>query len=270
MELKGKGVFITGASAGIGEALAREFAQRGSNLVLVARRKDRLEALAAELKSKGVRVLTFIADVTQDGDLEKVAAAARKEFGKIDIVIANAGFGVAGDVQDLKLEDYRRQFETNIFGVLRTIQATLEDLKKSRGSYVLLGSVAGYIALPGGSPYAMSKHAVHALANSFRGELKKDGVTVTLIAPGFVVSEIRQIDNQGLHHPNASDPVPPFLRVPTEVAARKIVRAIVQRRPEAVITAHGKVAVFIQRHLPRWISLVTALGVKGRKQAEVK
>src|SRR6185436_16532555 len=132
LKFLGQVVLITGASSGIGAALARAFAREGANLVLAARRADRLAALAAEIEREGRRALSVTCDVTRDGDLERAAAAARTAFGGIDVAVANAGFGVVGPVERLTLDDYHRQFETNVFGVLRTIHATLPDLRARR------------------------------------------------------------------------------------------------------------------------------------------
>ena len=264
--LKDRTVFITGASSGIGMSLAKEFAKQGANLVITARRKPRLDGLAAELTGEGHRVLPVACDVTQDQEVHEAVAASVKEFGKIDVVIANAGFGVASVFEKLTLDDYRRQFETNVFGVLRTIYATLDELKKSRGTLVLLGSVSGYIALPGNSPYSMSKFAIHALASSLKNELRPFGVSVVLIAPGFVESEIRKVDNHGRLHPDAPDPVPNWLKVSTESAARTIVRAVVQRKAERIVTVHGKIAVLLKRHFPWAVDLAIRCGLRGRSE----
>lgn len=260
-ELKGKRVLITGASAGIGAAVARAFAAEGADLVLTARRGERLDALAAELRRGGVRALALSADVTLDGDLERVVGAAREELGGLDVVLANAGFGVTGKVEELELDDFRRQFETNVFGVLRTVYASLEELKRSQGRLGIVGSVAGWISRPGGAPYSMSKFAVRALAQSLRHELAPEGVSVTLISPGFVESEIRRVGNDGALA-EEPDPVPGWLRMPSEKAAREIVRALAQRRAEAVITGHGKALVFLERHSP-WVLEGVAQGLAG-------
>ena len=247
---------ITGASSGIGYFLAKEFASKGAQLSIVARRLDRLQALASELSKDGTPVETCQADVTASEDLNKAVEKTLKRFEKIDVVIANAGFGVAGDFERLKLEDYQRQFETNIYGVLRTIYSTLDSLKKSRGTLVLIGSVAGHIALPGSSAYSMSKSAIKALAEALRHELKPHGVSVVLISPGFIESEFRMIDNKGVFHKGYSDPVPAWLRMPTETAARQIVAAIAKRKAETVITIHGKFGVFMKRYFPFLVELV--------------
>jgi short-subunit dehydrogenase len=262
---EGRVVLITGASAGIGAALARQFAREGADLALTARRIDRLESLAAELRVGGRRAVAIAGDVTVTGDLERAVARAREALGRIDVVVANAGFGVVGELAALGVEDYRRQFETNVFGVLHTIYATLDELKRTRGTLAIIGSVSGHLALPGSSPYAMSKFAVRALAESLRYELAPHGVAVVLISPGFVESELRQVDNTGRFHPEAPDAVPRWLAMSAPAAARQIVRAVARRRREAVITGHGKVAVFAQRHVPSLVaSVVRAFGIRGR------
>jgi len=191
-----KVVFITGASSGIGEELARQLGQAGANLTLAARRKDLLEGLAQKIAAAGsTRPLVMQCDVTQDEDPKRAVAATVQQWGRLDVVIANAGFGVAGALKTLSIDDYRRQFDTNVLGVLRTIYAALPEIEKSHGNVVVIGSVSGWAASPGASAYAMSKFAVRALANSITPELAQSGVKVTLISPGFVVSDIRRVDN---------------------------------------------------------------------------
>jgi short-subunit dehydrogenase len=266
MQFRNRTVFITGASSGIGAALARQLAAQGAELILAARREDKLHEVVASLPQPHPMARIHSCDVTRDGDLEAVVEQVKREGGKIDIVIANAGFGVAGDLQTLALEDYRRQFETNVFGVLRTIYATLAELKRTRGQLVIIGSVAGYAPQPGASAYGMSKFAVRALAESLHVELAREGVAVTLISPGFVDSEIRRTDNRGVVHEHARDPVPAWLRVRADRAAREIVRAIHRRKREQVVTGHGKLLVFLYRHTPWLIRSFQRLGIKGRPE----
>jgi NAD(P)-dependent dehydrogenase (short-subunit alcohol dehydrogenase family) len=194
-----KSVLITGASSGIGAELAWQLGQAGAKLTLAARRRDRMESLAQKIAAlEGTpRPIISECDVTRDGDLERTVGEAVHAWGKLEIAIANAGFGVVAPLQKLTTDDYRRQFETNVFGVLRTIYAALPELEKSRGNLVIIGSVAGWVATPGASPYSMSKFALRALANAITPELRHSGIKVTLISPGFVASDIRRIDNTG-------------------------------------------------------------------------
>ena len=253
-----KTVLITGASSGIGAALAREYAGRGARLVLLARRMALLEALATELRAGGVTVLIGECDVTRDGEVARAVALAQTAGGKVDVVIANAGYSVAGIFQSLTLDDYRRQFETNVFGVLRTAYESLDGLRASGGQLVIMGSVAGHVAAPGASTYASSKFAVRALADSLRADLGREGIAVTLISPGFVDSDIRRVDNHGQLHAGACDPIPEWLRMRVDKAARAMVAAIESRRAEVIVTLHGKLIVFFVRHfhwLVRWVAM---------------
>jgi short-subunit dehydrogenase len=258
---------ITGASAGIGAALAREFARQGADLALLARRRERLLTLAAEIERLGRQALALTADVTVDGDVERAVAATLAAFGRLDVVVANAGFGVVGRFERLALDDYRRQFETNVFGVLRTARASLDALRASRGRLAIIGSVAGHIATPGSSPYAMSKFAVRGLSDALGHELAASGVSVTLVSPGFVESELRLVDNAGVLQASAPESVPRWLVMPASRAARQIVQAIARRRREVVITGHGKLGVFVQRHAP-WLvaGALRAFGLRSRPE----
>jgi NADP-dependent 3-hydroxy acid dehydrogenase YdfG len=268
MKFRDHVVLITGASSGIGAALARELAREGAKLVLLARRRERLESLCAEFATAGSQAVAHVGDVTRRADLDAAVALAVERFGRLDVAVANAGFGVVGPLENLGVEDYRQQFETNVFGVLETSKACLPELRKSRGRLVLIGSVAGHISAPNASPYAMSKFAIRALAMSLRAELRPHGVVVTLISPGFVASEIRQVDNRGAHHPHAKEPLPSWLVMPTDVAAKKIVSAVYRRRREAVITFHGKMLVWLQRFAPWVLRLAERRGVRGRSEPQ--
>jgi short-subunit dehydrogenase len=245
-------VLITGASSGIGAGLAREFSRRGERVALVARRVHQLEALAAELRAAGGQATAHGGNVTVDGDVARVVAELAAAGVRPHIVIANAGFGVVGKAQDLALGDYHRQFDTNVFGVLRTLHETLEPLRAMRGQFVVMGSVAGHLSGPGSSAYTMSKFAVRALAEALHGDLRAVGIGCTLISPGFVDSDIRRVDNHGGLHAHVEDPVPAWLRMKTATAARVMARGILRRKKEVIVTGHAKAIVFIARHFPRF------------------
>lgn len=249
-----KSVLITGASSGIGEELALQLARAGARLTLAARRKDRLESVAQRIAEPGrFRPLVSECDVTLDGDLERVVAEVVHAVGKLDVVFANAGFGVVAPLKKLTLEDFRRQFETNVFGVLRTIYAALPEAEKSRGNLAIIGSVSGWVSTPGAAPYSMSKFALRALANAITPELGHEGIKVTLLSPGFVASDIRRTDNLGQLHAHAKDPIPPGMMVSTPKAVREILRAVARGKRERIVTGHGKVLVAIERFAP-WVT----------------
>ncbi|OFZ22910.1 MAG: hypothetical protein A2X94_14860 [Bdellovibrionales bacterium GWB1_55_8] len=261
-----KTVLITGASSGIGAALARELATQGAALTLCGRRLDRLQELKREFDAQNRRCIIRQCDVNKTSELEEAVNATVKEFGKLDVLVANAGFGVVGNFETLEIEDYRRQFETNVFGLLATAKAGLSELKKSRGVLVLLGSVASYVSLPGNTAYAMSKFAVRAFAEGVTPELKSAGVSVVLISPGFVESEIRRVDNRGQLQAEAADPVNAWLQMPADRAARIIARAIAKRKREKIVTFHGIIAVLLKRHFRGVFFWLASRGLRSRRE----
>jgi NADP-dependent 3-hydroxy acid dehydrogenase YdfG len=178
------GVFlITGASSGIGEATARRAVEAGYRVVLGARSLDKLEALAAELGSD--HALAQRCDVTEWADQEALVAAALGRFGRLDVALANAGFGARRGFLEESPEFWKSMVLTNVYGCALTIRATLPALKESKGHLLLTGSVAGRRALSG-SLYSATKWAVTAMGEAARLELNGTGVRVTLIEPGSV------------------------------------------------------------------------------------
>ena len=267
IRLAGKSIFITGASSGIGAALANEFARRGARVALAARREERLREVQRLIEGQGGEAMALVCDVTDRASLERAIAKTQAAFGGLDIVVANAGFGVTGPFERLPTSAYRRQFETNVFGVIDTIHAALPLLKVSRGQVVIVSSLLGRLGSPGTSAYTASKFALCGLAESLHYELSELGIAVTCLEPGLIASEFRQVDNKGIHHADVPDPAPRWFVVPTDRAARSMVRAIAQKRFEAVIAGHAKVIVFCARHFPRTWRFIARRLAKGRLDA---
>jgi NAD(P)-dependent dehydrogenase (short-subunit alcohol dehydrogenase family) len=183
-------VIVTGASSGIGAATARRLVRAGAKVVISARRPDRLDALARELDPTGARVLAVAGDVTAAADRQQLVAATRAKFGRIDALVNNAGYGTRGPVELVPVELIRKNFETNVFSLLALTQLVLPAMReRGSGCIVNIGSVAGKIARPLSSIYDSTKHALEALTDGLRGELKPFGVRVTLIRPGFILTE---------------------------------------------------------------------------------
>jgi NAD(P)-dependent dehydrogenase (short-subunit alcohol dehydrogenase family) len=264
---KGKVAVITGGSSGIGAELARQLAAEGAQVVACARRTDRLAELQQEVIASGGKLLGLPCDVTREGDLESVAETVREQFGRIDIVVANAGFGVGGTIGTLTLEDFRRQHETNLFAVVRTLQATLQDLKETRGCFTVMGSAAGFLAFPGAAPYCMSKAGAHAFAQSMRAELAKDGVSVVLLAPGYVDSEIRYVDRNGKYRAEWRDPVPRWLRQRTPAAVRSMLKAIHRRKRIQIITLHARLIGWMARFFPGLSAFLLRRSVRDKEES---
>ena len=256
-------VFITGASSGIGAATALEFAREGARVAIAARRLDRLDGVKAGIEALGGTALALACDVTDRASVDKAVAETVAAYGRIDVVLANAGFGVSGAATKLSTEDYRRQFETNVFGVIDTVHATLPHLRESRGRLAIVSSVMGRVGLPASGPYCASKFALVGFAESIYYDLAEVGVSVTCINPGVVSSEIRTLNNRG-EHTGRKDPAPQYLVMSTKVAARKMVRAIHRRTPEFTFTGHGVLVASLNRHFPRSTRFLIRQLSKGR------
>lgn len=246
-----KVVLITGASSGIGAALALCFAKEGAKLALLARRQERLAAIVKDCQAQGAQALAIECDVTQEHDQALAIQKIHESLGFVDIVIANAGFGVIGNFETLTIQDYQRQFETNIYGVLRTIHATLDDLKKTKGQLVLVGSALGHMTIPRYTPYSMSKHAITALSESLYIELAPLNIHVTLISPGYINTEFRNINNLGQYEENTrAHAAPASLRMNADEAAAIMMKAIRHKKRECIITLFGKIGVWLNRLFP--------------------
>ena len=257
----GQVVMITGASSGIGAALARQFAREGAHTVLVARRVERIEALAAELNAAGRRALAVAGDVTRDGDMERAVELACKEFGRLDVSVANAGILVRGRIVTLTLDDYRRQLETNTFGALRTVMASLPALRETQGRIVLIGSLIGMVSIPGGTPYCMSKFALNGLSDGLCHELAPYGISVTHVMSGFVDTEI--YTNVPLRRPPHK-----WIALTPDQAAREVVSAAYRRKRSLTLPWPTTMAIFLQRHFP-WV-VYLAIDRAFRKATRVR
>jgi short-subunit dehydrogenase len=191
-------VIITGASAGIGEASARRLARAGAKLVLAARRTERLQTLCGEIDPSGEKTLVVACDITVDADRRALVEAALKRFGRIDALVNNAGYGQRGPIERVPVDAIRRNYETNVFSLLALTQLVAPILRaQGHGRIVNIGSVAGRIARPMSSIYDSTKHAIEALTDGLRGELKPFGVQVVLVRPGFIQTEFGQVANAG-------------------------------------------------------------------------
>jgi short-subunit dehydrogenase len=194
--LAGQVIIVTGASAGIGEATARRLVRGGAQVIISARRLDRLEALARELDSSGANVLAVAGDITSDTDRRKLVEATLRKFGRIDGLVNNAGYGTRGPVEIAPIDIIRKNYETNVFSLIALTQLVLPAMReRGTGCIVNIGSVAGKVARPLSSIYDSTKHALEALTDGLRGELKPFGVRVTLIRPGFILTEFVEAAN---------------------------------------------------------------------------
>jgi NADP-dependent 3-hydroxy acid dehydrogenase YdfG len=189
--IAGKVVVITGASSGLGEASARHLSELGATVVLGARRTDRIEKLADEIKAKGGKALAIATDVTDVQQVKNLVDSAVKEYGKIDVILNNAGLMPLSPLEYLKIEDWDQSIDVNIKGVLYGIAAVLPHMKEQKsGQIISVSSVAGHHVGPGSSVYSATKTAVRVISEGLRQEVKPYNIRVGVISPGAVATEL--------------------------------------------------------------------------------
>lgn len=262
MNFQNQIVWITGASSGIGRELALEFARQGAIVAVSARRMNLLEALVNEIESARGKAKAFFCDILDEVSIKNCVNQIIDSFGKLDVAVANAGFGVFGKMEDLTQEEWQRQFQGNVIGLALTAKYALPHLKQTKGRLALVGSVGAYLPNPYVGAYGASKAAVNSIGLTFQVELKDTGVSCTTLHPGFVQSEIARIDNEGVWNPDLKDPRPENLMWPTDKAAGVMIKAILKRKRNYVFTGHGRIAVALQRWSPGLIRMMMAKAPK--------
>jgi short-subunit dehydrogenase len=189
--LEGKVVAITGASRGIGRALAHAYGKRGAKVALLARDAQALTEVSRELTATGVTACAFRCDVSSDGECRVAVAAVRARFGRIDVLVSNAGITLLSPVASLSLQTLREVIEVNLLGPLRLIQLVLPEMQeRGEGQIVVVSSVAAMRALPGLGGYSATKAGLHALTDALRVELEGSGIDVIAVAPGKTTTDI--------------------------------------------------------------------------------
>ncbi len=189
--IEGKVVVITGASSGLGEETARHLAEKGAHVVLAARRSERIESLAEEIKEKDGKAISVSTDVTHRDQVKNLVDAAVKEFGKVDVVLNNAGLMPLSQMEDLKVDEWDQMIDVNIKGVLYGIAAALPHMKEQKsGQFINVSSVAGHKIFPGSSVYSATKSAVRVISEGLRQEVKPYNIRTTIISPGAVKTEL--------------------------------------------------------------------------------
>lgn len=255
-------VWITGASSGIGKAMAFEWARLGYKVAISARRKELLEEIALGIKNSGGQALVVPVDIMEEKSIEDAVKTIITAWGRLDVVVANAGFGVFGSIETLTAKDWNRQLQGNVVGLALTVKYALPYLKQTQGRVGLVGSVGAYVPNPNVGAYGASKAAVHSIGLTLQAELMGTGVSCTTIHPGFVVSEIARVDNDGIWHPERTDPRPAKLMWPTDKAAKVMVKAIMARKRVYIFTTHGRIIVWLQRWFPGLVRTMISKGPK--------
>jgi len=262
---EGKTILITGASDGIGRALALELARDRPQLTLAARGADRLASLAVECEALGAKVLTVPTDVADPEACRQLVERSQNHFGRLDVLVNNAGITMWARFDAVTdLAAFRHVMDVNYFGSLYTTAAALPHLKQTRGLIVAVASVAGLTGVPQRTGYSASKHAMIGFFDSLRIELRGTGVDVSVIAPDFVVSQIhrRAIGPDG--KPLGQSPMKED-RVMTAERCAKLIRGAMEKRQRLLITSwRGRFARLLKILAPRMVDGIAARAIERR------
>ena len=249
-KMKDKFVIITGASSGIGKALAFETGARGAIVVMAARSEDKLAEIESQLLASGIRTLSVVTDVSIEEDCKHLIDITVEKFGRIDVLINNAGISMRAIFEKTDLTVIRRVMDVNFWGTVYCTKYALPYLLKSKGSLVGVSSIAGYKGLPGRTGYSASKYAMQGFLETLRIENIKKGLHVLIACPGFTSSNIRNTALAADGSIQGESPRNEDSMMKPEKVARKIVKAIETRQRILVMTLVGKLTVALDKIFP--------------------
>ncbi|RTQ48162.1 SDR family oxidoreductase [Hymenobacter gummosus] len=246
-------VLITGGTSGIGQACAQVFGQAGARVAITGRDEARLQATLADLKARGIEAQAIRADVGEEADCRRAVEETVQAFGRLDVLINNAGISMRALFAEASLDVMRRLMQTNFFGTVYMTKYALPHVTAARGSIVGISSIAGYRGLPGRTGYSASKFAMNGFLETLRTELQPQGVHVLTACPGFTASNIRNTALAADGSQQGESPRDESSMMSSAEVARHILHAVQQRRPTLVLTGKGKLTVFLNKWLPAGI-----------------
>ncbi len=248
--MQGKVVIITGASSGIGKACAAVFGKAGANIVITGRNVANLQAVADDLVQQGISVLPVIADVSVEADNQKMVDETLRKYGRIDILINNAGISMRALFEELDLDVIRKVMDINFYGTVYATKYCLPQILQNKGSVVGISSIAGFRGLPGRAGYSASKFAMQGFLEVLRTEMLKKGVHVLIACPGFTASNIRNAALAKDGSTQGESPRDEGKMMMAEEVAEHILRAVQKRKKYLVLTTQGKMTVFLNKWFP--------------------
>ena len=264
--LNKKVVIITGAAGGIGQALSRRFGQAGAIVVLLDIDEDHVKVLSNELEAKGITCTGLPLDVTHEDACRNALATVVKKYGRIDVLINNAGLTHRSSFSETEIGVFRKVMDVNYFGSINCTKAALDQLILNQGIIIVISSVAGFAPLLGRTGYAGSKHALHGLFTSLRAELKKHNVTVTIVCPGFTNTaiNIHALDGDGsiTTHPQSTV----GKAVSPESVANAVYSAAVRKKRLIVLSGVGRLTRIMTRFCPALYEFIMARSLKSELQ----
>ncbi len=248
--MKDKVVIITGASSGIGKACAQAFGKAGAKVVITGRNAANLQIVADDLAKQQIAVLPVIADVSVEEDNRKMVDETLRKYGRIDILINNAGISMRALFEEVDLNVIRKVMDINFYGTVYATKYCLPQILQNKGSVVGISSIAGFRGLPGRAGYSASKFAMQGFLEVLRTEMLKRGVHVLIACPGFTASNIRNVALSKNGSAQGESPRDEEKMMSPEEVAGHILRAVQKRKKYLVLTTQGKMTVFLNKWFP--------------------
>ena len=265
-----KVVIVTGASSGIGEAVAREFAANGSKVVLAARSEDKLAEIVGEIKAKGHDASYVRTDVTREEDCRNLVEKTVEKHGTVNILINNAGLSMRASFSEVNLKVLHTLMNVNFWGTVYCTKYALPYLVANKGSLVGVSSVAGFHGLPGRTGYSASKFAIHGFLETIRIENMKKGLHVMIIAPGFTATEIRQHALTADGNEQATSPRDEKKLMSPEYVAKWVLKGIRKKKRNKILTWEGRFTALFQRIIPDVVDWVYYTEMSKEPDSPVK
>lgn len=251
-------VLVTGASAGIGKALALQLADQGACIALAARRKDRLEQIAVECQTRGGKAIAIQTDVANEVQCRTMVQQSIREFGRLDMLINNAGFTLVSLFQELPNFDlFRRTMDVNFYGNVYPTYYALPYITQSQGRIVSISSIGGKLAVPGNSSYVASKFALNGFYDSLRMELAKTGISITVIYPAWVVTEFHEsmLDKDGIQRGEEGRRIYSDKMMTAEECAQIVLKSAAKRKRE-VLMRPGSMVLWAKLIMPKLLDKI--------------
>jgi dehydrogenase/reductase SDR family protein 7B len=250
MKLKNKVVIVTGATSGIGEACALIFGREGAKVVITGRSGEKLDRSTKMLRDQGIEVLSILADAASEEDNSRMADEALRVYGRIDILINNAGISMRALFEDLDLEVFRKVMDTNFWGTVYATKYCLPSIIEAKGSIIGVSSINGFRGTPARTAYTASKYAMNGFFEALRTEVMNKGVHIMVAAPGFTASNIRNNALTADGKVQGESPRDEGKMMSSEEVAHEILTATLNRKRDLILTLQGKMAVFLNKWIP--------------------
>lgn len=248
-----KVVIVTGGSSGIGRACAEVFGANGFCVVITGRNEKKLSEAVEGFLSKGIKVISVVADVSIEADNQKVVSTTLEAFGRIDVLINNAGISMRALFKDVDVDVIKKVMDINFYGAVYATKACLSEILKNKGSIIGVSSIAGYRGLPGRTGYSASKFALQGFLESIRTEFLYSGVHVLTACPGFTNSNIRNTALSSNGGTQKESPLEEGKIMSAEEVGEAIYKATIKRKRGVVLTTQGKLTVFLNKWFPAFM-----------------